>query len=153
MKTAYDLSETKKQLTETKGQLSERNDHVTETEKQLAESKEQLTEAKEELATVKKQHDKLYSENSKLSTQVITEKILADDNKMVKYYTGLPLYELLKTIFEIVIVGLPSGFFTSSCSVFERFVIFLNQTSTKPWRPRFGLLVWNPSVYSIQILQ
>ena len=118
LKTAHDLSETKKQLSET-------NDHVTETEKQLAESEEQLMEAKEELATVKKQHDKLHSENSKLSTQVITEKLLADDDKMVKYYTGLPSYELLKTIFEFVTIGLPSRFFTSSCSVFEQFVIVL----------------------------
>ena len=44
---------------------------------------------------------------------------------MVKYYTGLPSYELLKTIFEFVTVGLPSWFFTSSCSVFEQFVIVL----------------------------
>ena len=123
LKTAHDLSETKKQLIEIEGQLSETNDHVTETEKQLAESKEQLTEAKEELPTVKNMTIKLHSENSKLSTQVITEKLLADDEKMVKYHTGLPSYELLKTIFEFVTIGLPSRFFPSSCSVFEQFVI------------------------------
>ena len=56
---------------------------------------------------------------------MITESLLADDDKMVKYYTGLPSYELLKAIFEFVIVGLSSGFFTSSCNVFEQFLIVL----------------------------
>ena len=56
---------------------------------------------------------------------MITESLLADGDKVVKYYTGLPSYELLKTIFEFAIVSLPSGFFTSCCNIFEQFLIVL----------------------------
>ena len=96
----------------------------------MAEMEQHLVESKENLTAMKK----LHSENCKLSTKMITESLLADDDKVVKCYIGLPSYELLKTIIEFVIVGLPSGFFAS---VFEQYLIVLIKLGlnheTKVW--------------------
>ena len=105
--------------------LSEINEQFTETGQQLTKSKKQLTEAKEELEGMQKKYSKLHSQNVKLSTKVFTESLLLAENKTVKYYIGLPSYELLKTAFEFVTIGLPSRFFSSSCNAFEQFLIVL----------------------------
>ena len=51
----------------------------------------------------------LHSKNVKLSSKIISEELLVDNDKMVKYYTGLPSYEVLKAIFDLVIIGVPSS--------------------------------------------
>ena len=50
---------------------------------------------------------------------------MVDNDKMVKYYTGLPSYEVLKTIFDLVIIGVPSSRSASSCSLFQQFLIVM----------------------------
>ena len=67
----------------------------------------------------------LYSRYMKLSTKVITEDLLAKDDKMVRYYTGLPSYEVLKAVYDLVIIGIPSTLSASSCSLFQQFLIVL----------------------------
>ena len=55
----------------------------------------------------------------KLSTKVIIEDLLAKDDKMVKYYAGLPSYEVLKAVYDLIIIGIPSTLSVSSCSLFH----------------------------------
>ena len=43
----------------------------------------------------------------KVSTKVITEDLLAKDDKMVKYYTGLSSYEVLKAVYDLITIGVP----------------------------------------------
>lgn len=64
----------------------------------------------------------------KLSTKVIrfiTEDLLAKDDKMVKYYTGLPSCEVLKAVYDLVIISIPSTLSASSCNLFQQFLIVL----------------------------
>ena len=68
---------------------------------------------------------KSMTENDKLRRRVVSESSLSDNDKAVKYYTGLPTYVLLKCVFDFVIVGLPNGFFASCCSPFEQFLMKL----------------------------
>ena len=69
----------------------------TDTEAQLLQTKIALSEVKNELSVLQKKHDRLNSENVKLRSRVVSESSLSDDDKAVKYYTGLPSYILLKT--------------------------------------------------------
>ena len=61
----------------------------------------------------------------KVNTKVITEDLLAKDDKMMKYYTGLPSYEALKAVHDLSIIGVPTSFSASSCSSFQQFLIVL----------------------------
>jgi len=58
----------------------------------------------------------------KLSTKVITKELLAKDDK---YYTGLPSYEVLKAVYQLIIIGILSTLSASSCSLFQQFLIML----------------------------
>ena len=85
-----------------------------------------------ELAEVKKQYCKALDDNSQLSITVsslskhiISEDSLKSDDKMVKYYTGLPSYVLFKAIFDLITVGLPQNFFNGSCSAFQQVCMVL----------------------------
>lgn len=119
LKTSEELTAKTGELLQIKSQLLATNDQLTETKKQV-------TEAKSELANMQKMHAQLQLENSELNKKVISEEMLSKDDKMVKYYTGLPSYELLKTIYELVVIGLPSDLFTGcSCSPFQQFIIVL----------------------------
>ena len=110
---------------ETRKLLAETMCQKTKTEEQLLQTKTELSVVKNELSLLQKKHDKLNSENVKLRNRVVSENSLSDDDKVVKYYTGLSSFLLLKCIFDFVVVGLPNGFFASSCSPFEQFLMVL----------------------------
>jgi len=88
---------------------------------QLAETKQLLADAKMESFSMQKKCTILYSRCMKVSTKVITKDLLAKDNKIVKYYTGLPSYEALKAVYDLSIIGVPTSFSASSCSWFQQF--------------------------------
>ena len=117
----------------------------TKTEEQLLQTKTELSVVKNELSLLQKKHDKLNSENVKLHNRVNS---FSDDNKAVKYYTGLPSYLLLKCIFDFVIVGLPNGFFANSCSPFEQFLM----VSSQSWRSGHSLQIWSPPINCVLLL-
>ena len=56
---------------------------------------------------------------------MVSRESLRNDDIKVQYYTGLPSYEILEIVFEFVTVGLPDSFATSSCSVFDQFLMVL----------------------------
>jgi len=90
-KTVAELSEARKLLAETMQQKSE-------AEQQLSQIKSELADAKDEISFLRKQNDKLSSENVKLHGRIISDSPMRNDDKAVKYYTGLPSYEMLKCI-------------------------------------------------------
>ena len=59
------------------------------------------------------------------SQQGLSRESLCDDDTRVQFYTGLPSYEVLVIVFDFVTVGLPESFGSSSCSVFEQFLMVL----------------------------
>ena len=61
----------------------------------------------------------------KLSIKIITEDLLAKDDKMVKYYTGLSSYEVLKAVYDVVIIGISSTPSASSCNLFQHVLFVL----------------------------
>ena len=115
-KMVVELSEAKKLLAETMQQKSE-------AEQQLSQVKTELADAKDEISFLKKKNDKLSSENVKLHGRIISDSSLRNDDKAVKYYIGLSLYEMLKCILDFVTVGLPSGFFTCTCNHFDYYIM------------------------------
>ena len=124
--TEYLLSKATEQLAEATDQLSYTKSQLLTANNQLVEAKELPAEAKLESSTMQKKCTTLYSRYiMKLSTKVITEDLLAKNDKMVKYYTGLPSYEVLKAVYDLVIIGIPSTLSASSCSLFQQFLIVL----------------------------
>jgi len=117
-KKVTELSEARKLLAETMQQKSE-------AEQQLSQVKTELVDAKDEISFLRKKNDKLNSENVKLHGRIISDSSLRNDDKAVKYYTGLLSYEMLKCIFDFVTVGLPNGFFTCTCNPFEQYIMIL----------------------------
>ena len=79
----------------------------------------------DELSTAKKHCKHLELVNEKLTAKVVSRESLRNDDIKVQYYTGLPSYEILEIVFEFVTVGLPDSFATSSCSVFNQFLMVL----------------------------
>ena len=73
---------------------------------------------------LQKRCDKYEWENKRLSSKVINDKFLEDDEK-VKYYTGLQSYELLQIIYHFVICGLPQSIHSGPCSAFQQFLLVL----------------------------
>ena len=59
------------------------------------------------------------------STVSITGETLANDNKKVRYYTGLPSHACLKAIYDFVSIGLPNSFSNGKKAPFEQFLIAL----------------------------
>ena len=78
-----ELSTTRKDLDSTSNELL----HI---KSELQTENDQLAEVKAELAEKKKVNAHLRSENSSLSKRVVSEQTLSNNEKMVKYYTGLP---------------------------------------------------------------
>ena len=59
-----------------------------------------------------------------LEDRVLTQQSLLDDDKKVLYYTGLPSYSVLQSVFFLVVKGIPdSG--DSSLGIFNQFLITL----------------------------
>jgi len=90
-------------------------------------------ELKERIKELEKQVDDLTTQNRILQTVIddyksradITEAVLQNDDKRVKYYTGLPSYEVLKVLFDFVSKELPECFSEGKKSPFEQFYIVL----------------------------
>ena len=74
-----------------------------------------------EVNTLQKLHQEAKSQLS------IKEDVLKNDDKKVKYYTGLPSYALLKVVLDFVCENIPKAIPISNCklSPFEQFVMTL----------------------------
>jgi len=113
-------------LSITREELVKTSDELSQVKSQLTATNEHLAKAQEELAEVKKENTRLQSENSRLCKRVVSEQVLRKDEKMVKYYTGLPSYDLLKAICELVTTDVPTDIFSGcACSPFQQFLIVL----------------------------
>jgi len=90
-------------------------------------------ELKEHVRELEKQVNELMNQNRILQTVIddyksradVTETVSKDDDKKVKYYTGLPSYEVLKIVFDFVAKGLPDCFSGGKRTPFEQFFITL----------------------------
>ena len=65
----------------------------------------------EEIVEVKSDKNRLISKVNALSKRVLTKQALIEDNKKVKYYTGLPSFSVLDAIYALVTKGLPDSNF------------------------------------------
>ena len=113
--------------------LSKRNVEDAQEIKQLQQSEQQLkrtcnellvkcNETTEELDKVKMSEIKLSTKIDALSERIINQLTLENDDKMVKYYTGLPSFSVLKAVFDFVKKGLPENQFLG-CSHFDQFLL------------------------------
>ena len=81
-----------------------------------------------ELGLVQKEKDDLRRAYDELKTNVcFMEENFKDDNKKVKYYTGLPSYSVLKALFDYMSedLQLPSTITSAKKSVFEQLIMVL----------------------------
>ena len=136
------LLETTKQLSSTEHLLSKTTDHLAEAKDQLSYAKSKLLTAnnyltrisKSESSTMQKKCTTLYSRYIvKLRINVITEGLLAKDDKMVKYYTGLSSYEVLKAVYDLVTIGIPSSYSFYKFMQFVPAVIICVEALLEPW--------------------
>jgi len=79
----------------------------------------------EELFKVRRVNKQLESANKRLSIKVFSRESLRGSDAKVQYFTGLQSYEILEIVFEFVTKGLPDSFASSSCSIFEQFLLVL----------------------------
>lgn len=79
----------------------------------------------EELFKARRVYKQLESANKKLSAKVLSRESLCDSDAKVQYFTGLQSYEILELVFELVTSGLPDSFASSSCSVFDQFLLVM----------------------------
>ena len=78
----------------------------------------------EELFKARRVYKQLESANKKLSAKVLSRESLCDSDAKVQYFfTGLQSYKILELVFELVTSGLPDSFASSSCSVFDQFLL------------------------------
>ena len=75
----------------------------------------------EELEKVKMSEVKL---SAKIDARVINQMALQNDDKKVKFYTGLPSFSVLKATFDLVTKGLPENQFLG-CNYFDQFLLTL----------------------------
>ena len=75
----------------------------------------------------------------------LTEETLVDDDARVKFYTGLPSYEVLAMVFQFVSV------LRQSIGIDQVPAVFYcpDEASPQPNRSRYCLLLWCESVHSI----
>ena len=59
-----------------------------------------------------------------LEDQVLTQQSLLDDDKKVLYYTGLPSYSVLQSVFSLVVKRIPDSC-DSGLGIFDQFLITL----------------------------
>ena len=72
---------------------------------------------------LQKRCDQYERENKRLSSKVINDKFLEDDEEVK--YAGLQSYELLQIIYHFVICGLPQSIHNGPCSAFQQFLMVL----------------------------
>ena len=78
----------------------------------------------EELKATKSNEAKLTSKLDTLSSRIVSQQVLENDDKQVKFYTGLPSFAVLKAVFDLVNKGLPANYFTG-CDIFDQFLMTL----------------------------
>ena len=69
---------------------------------------------------------KLSSKVDVLSNRIVSRQVLENDDKHVKFYTEVPLFTVVKAIFDLVNKGLPVSCF-SGCDSFDQFLMTLLQ--------------------------
>ena len=75
------------------------------------------------LSEVTKEKHKVEGQLQLLLTQrVLSEATLKDDHKKVKYFTGLPSFSVLKSIYNLTVKGLPEP---ADCSLFDQYLVTL----------------------------
>ena len=82
---------------------------------------EQITD---KLETAKSNEYKLGSKVDSMSSRIVSRQVLENDEKQVKFYTGLPSFAVLKAVFDLAIKGLPASFCTG-CDIFDQFLMTL----------------------------
>ena len=101
----------------------------------LIESTKKLRKEYDELAAkygvMEQKLEEAHSEKEKLITKfnaledrVLTQQSLLNDDKKVLYYTGLPSYSVLQSVFSLVVKGIPDSC-DSGLSIFNQFLITL----------------------------
>ena len=90
----------KAELSTTREELESRSNELSHIKSELQTANDQLAEVKAELGEEKKVNAHLRLENSSLRKRVVSEQTLSNNDKMVKYYTRLPSFDLLKAIYE-----------------------------------------------------
>ena len=68
--------------------------------------------------------EKLITKVNVLEDQVITQQSLLDNDKKVLYYTGLPSYSVLRSVFSLVVKGIPDRC-DGGLGIFNQFLITL----------------------------
>ena len=76
------------------------------------------------LETAKSNECKLSSKIDSMSSRIVSRQVLENDEKQVKFYTGLPSFAALKAVFDLAIKGLPTSFYTG-CDIFDQFLMTL----------------------------
>ena len=78
----------------------------------------------EELKATKSNEAKLTSKLDTLSSRIVSQQVLENDDKQVKFNTGLPSFAVLKAVFDLVNKTLPANYFTG-CDIFDQFLMTL----------------------------
>ena len=66
---------------------------------------------------------KLSSKVDALSNRIVSQQVLENNDKQVKFYTGLPSFAVLKAVFGLATRGLPVSNFTGD--IFDQFLMTL----------------------------
>ena len=101
----------------------------------LIENEKKLRKEYDELAAkyrvMEQKLEEVHSEKAKLITtvnalkdRVLTQQALLDDDKKVLYYTGLPSYSVLQSVFSLVVKGI-SDSSDSGLGIFNQYLITL----------------------------
>jgi len=78
----------------------------------------------EELELLKTREAKLNTKVNGLQSRIVSQECLQENNKQVKFYTGLPSFAILLAVYNLVIKGLPECHF-SGCPMFDQLLITL----------------------------
>ena len=85
---------------------------------------QKYNKAMEELELPRTREVKLSKKVDGLQSRIVSRQSLEDNNKQVKFYTGLPSFAVLLAIYDLVIKGLPECHF-SGCAMFDQLLITL----------------------------
>jgi len=59
-----------------------------------------------------------------LQSRIVSRQSLEDNNKQVKFYTGLPSFTVLIALYNLVVKGLPESQFLG-CTMFDQLLVTL----------------------------
>ena len=94
----------------------------------IQQEKQQNSDLRAEVVQLRGEVNTLQKLQQEAKSQLsIKEDVLKNDDKKVKYYTGLPSYALLKVAFDFVCENIPKAIPISSCklSPFKQFIMTL----------------------------